>query len=84
MVYLKYEGGEKMENKKAQGFDVVGQIIDYESGQLEPAKILELFSELIKTRLVWSLQGSYRRQAQALIEGGYISEQGEILKEIGE
>ena len=73
-----------MENKKAQGFDVVGQIIDYESGQLEPAKILELFSELIKTRLVWSLQGSYGRQAQALIEGGYISEQGEILKEIGE
>lgn len=40
---------------------------------------LEAWAFLIKTGQCWSLQGSYGRGANALIEGGYISKEGEIL-----
>ena len=55
-------------------------IIDYENGQLSDAKTLELFGELIKTGLVWSLQGCYGRTASALIEDGLISKTGQITE----
>jgi len=59
--------------------DQIDMIIAYEQGELESADILKLFSELIKSGLAWTLQGSYGRTAKNLIEAGYISEQGEIL-----
>jgi hypothetical protein len=61
-------------------YQIVDNIIAYESGQLSQEGILELFAELIKSGKVWVLQGSYGRQAQTLIEGGYISDKGRILK----
>lgn len=57
----------------------VDKIIDYESGLLNEEETLELFADLIKTGMCWSLQGHYGRTAQSLLEHGYISEQGEVL-----
>lgn len=59
-------------------FDVTGAIISYEQGELDETGVLELFAELIKTGLVWSLQGCYGRTAQGLIEAGYITRDGKI------
>jgi len=69
---------------KAKFYDFVGNIISYESGELKENDILILFSELIKSNMICTLQGSYQRTARALIESGYISNSGEILKEFDE
>jgi len=62
-------------NKK---IDVTNLIICYETGELSQEGILQLFSELIKTGMAWTLQGSYGRTAYALIENGYINRLGDI------
>jgi hypothetical protein len=64
-------------------FDEVGYIIAYENGELKGQEILELFSNLIKSGRAWSLQGAYGRMAGNLIARGYLSREGEILKEAG-
>jgi len=61
-------------------FDEIGAIIRYETGELRGQEVLELFSHLIKNGKAWSLQGSYGRMAQNLIDRGYLSVTGEILK----
>ena len=63
-------------------FGLVGGIIAFENGELNDEKALELFSLLIKTGQAWTLQGHYGRTAKRLINGGYISETGEILIQI--
>lgn len=60
-------------------FDLVGYIMDYESGNMGDARTLELFSHLIKTGQAWTLQGHYSRTAKSLIDVGHISKTGEIL-----
>jgi hypothetical protein len=52
--------------------NLVGKIIDFESGQLSEEGIIELFQELVDTGMAWKLQGSYGRGAQSLIEQGLI------------
>lgn len=65
--------------------DLVGLIIDFESGTLSVRKTLELFGDLVKTGRAWTLQGSYGRTARALINAGYLTETGEVTeKEIPE
>ena len=64
--------------------DKINKIIAYESGELKAEDTLDLFAELIRTGQAWSLQGHYGRTAQALIDSGYISEKGKILKDIKE
>lgn len=59
--------------------DVVGYIIEYESGELSEEGFMDLFSHLIQTGQCWTLQGHYGRTAQSLIDNGYISKTGEIL-----
>lgn len=61
---------------------IVDYIIDYEQGQLSDKKTLQLFANLIKSGQVWSLQGHYGRTASALIQDGWISKQGQILKKV--
>jgi len=56
------------------GYDVVGFIMDYESGTLDYDEIIEGFQHLVDDGIVWSLQGSYGRMAAALIEAGEIEE----------
>lgn len=59
--------------------NVIDEIIAYECGELDEAQILQLFARLIKSRMAWSLQGHYGRVATALIEQGYISDDGEQI-----
>jgi hypothetical protein len=54
--------------------------MEYEAGDLSAEKTLELFSSLIKSGLAWSLQGHYGRTAERLIDAGYLSRDGEILR----
>jgi len=63
---------------QAQEFDLVGAIMDYEDGNLDLGGTLALFQNLIRTGMAWSLQGSYGRAAQNLIDNGYITRDGEI------
>jgi hypothetical protein len=60
--------------------DIVELIIEYELGELNAQEILDLFSKLVKSGMAWTLQGHYGRVANALIERGYLSKDGTILK----
>lgn len=64
--------------------DEVDLIIAYESGELSNKKIVELFSMLVKNGHAWTLQGHYGRTARALINGGYLDNKENILKEVAE
>jgi len=63
-------------------FNQLDYIMRYEAGELSDNQGLELFAHLIKNGLAWSLQGHYGRTARSLIDGGYISSKGKILKEV--
>ena len=65
-------------------YDLVGNIIAYESGKLTDQETLELFSHLISTGQCWTLQGHYGRTATCLIDNGYIDREGNILKYLEE
>lgn len=58
--------------------DIVDEIIAYENGELDVQGVLSLFSYLISTGQAWSLQGSYGRAAQALIDNVLLTEEGEL------
>lgn len=51
-------------------YDLVGKIIDYESGEMSDEDTVEFFQYLIDTGLAWTLQGHYGRTAVALIDAG--------------
>lgn len=54
------------------GKDVVNDMIAWEEGTLSEEKTTKLFQKLVNTGEVWQLQGTYGRQAQALIDAGFI------------
>jgi hypothetical protein len=54
-------------------FPVLTHVIDYENGDIEYEKFLELFQYLVDTGLAWQFQGSYGRTAISLIDEGLIS-----------
>jgi hypothetical protein len=62
-----------------KSFDLLDSIIAHESGESDESDDVELFAQLIRTGHAWSLQGHYGRTARAYIDGGVISETGEIL-----
>jgi hypothetical protein len=70
--------------EKKTGFSLIDFIMAYESGEASQEYLLEGFANLIKTGQAWSLQGHYGRTAQSLIDGGYISREGEILQYVEE
>lgn len=55
-------------------------IVAFEEGALSTDATIDMFADGIKSGLVWTLQGFYGRTARALIEDGYIDEQGNVLK----
>ena len=65
-------------NETTGDIDLVGAIMDYETGELDMVGTLVLFAHLIKTGMAWTLQGSYGRAAASLIEAGAISPEGEV------
>jgi hypothetical protein len=62
--------------------DLIDLIIRYEQGETTDRETLQLFSELVRTGRAWTLQGHYGRTASALIDAGYLSPDGTILKEV--
>jgi hypothetical protein len=50
--------------------DVSGDIIAYESGELDEDGVVDLFQRLIDNGMAWRLQGHYGRTAKALIDAG--------------
>ena len=48
----------------------VQDIIDYEGGQMDWERLVEFFQGLIDSGHAWTLQGSYGRMAQRLINDG--------------
>ena len=46
------------------------KIIAYENGELEYEEVVELFQRLLDSKIIYSLQGSYQRHAQALLDAG--------------
>jgi hypothetical protein len=60
-------------------FHLIDAIMAYEAGEATGDEVLALFAHLVKTRQAWMLQGHYGRTADALIDAGYIDEEGNIL-----
>lgn len=56
------------------------KMIAYESGTLSGRDSLDLFASLIKTGMVWKLQGSYGRMAVSLIEDDLITAEGVLTQ----
>jgi len=52
--------------------DIVGQVIAYENGELSEEQAIEFFQQIVDNGLVWTLQGSYGRTAQRLIDAGLV------------
>ena len=61
---------------------IIDKIIAYESGNLSDNDTIRLFANLIRSGQVWSLQGHYSRTASALIQDGFISQGGQVLKTV--
>lgn len=59
-----------MPRKPKKPYDVVGNIIAFEQGDLAEDDVVVLFQHLIDSGLAWSLQGFYGRTAEGLIEQG--------------
>lgn len=57
---------------KKSKYDLVGEIIDFETSGLEPKREKKLFQTLVNTGQAWSLQGMYGRRANAMLEKGII------------
>ena len=53
--------------------DLAARIMDFESGQLDEEQVVDLFQDLVDTGLAWTLQGSYGRAAQRLIDDGFVT-----------
>lgn len=53
-------------------YDITGNIIAYEQGELDELETIALFQELVNSGLAWSLQGSYGRTAAQLLRDGLI------------
>lgn len=56
--------------KTPEIYDLTGNIIAYEQGELNEDEVVELFQHLIDNGMAWTLQGSYGRMAAGLIEAG--------------
>lgn len=54
-------------------FDLVGQIMRYESGELDEDQIIQLFQHLLESGMV-TLQGHYGRTAKHMLDAGIIHE----------
>jgi hypothetical protein len=55
-------------------------LFDYEEGKLDTIQSLLLFSELLKSGLVWQLEEHFQRTARDLIQGGYLNFDGTPTK----
>jgi len=68
----------------SEGDSMVDKIIKFEQGLMSEVEKIYFFSQLIKTKMCWSLQGFYGRTAASYIQSGIIGEKGEILIDIND
>lgn len=61
--------------------DQVTAIMRYEQGDATARETVELFADLVRTGLAWSLQGHYGRTAHGMIRDGIIRLDGTIDEE---
>ena len=54
--------------------DTVSQIMAYENGEMEEPEMIAFFQFLLDSGMIYSLQGSYQRTAQQLIDAGLIEQ----------
>ncbi|MDF0665545.1 MAG: hypothetical protein CV088_13415 [Nitrospira sp. LK70] len=50
------------------------------AGQADEAEILEALADGLRTGMVWCARGYYRRLAQTLIDGGWVTARGDIIR----
>jgi|TARA_Y100000310_G_scaffold171526_1_gene171720 hypothetical protein len=48
----------------------VQDIIDYENGEMDWDRMVDMFQKLINSGEAWTLQGSYGRMAMRLVDDG--------------
>lgn len=59
--------------------NLTDMLVDWENGQISEVDSIKLFSHLIKTGIVWKLQGFYGRAAFNLIDSQVLDKKGNIL-----
>jgi len=64
--------------------DLTTRIMFYEAGDFSTSDTVILFSDLVRLGLAWSLQGTYGRIAQRLIDTGILDQEGNIDWEVVE
>jgi hypothetical protein len=52
--------------------DLATKLSQFEQGAMDEQETIELFSHLLNTGIIYSLQGSYQRTAQSMIQAGVI------------
>lgn len=70
-----------MGNKLMTTYNACATVEGFDGEDHTAQEQLEAWAYLIKTGQCWSLQGWYGRNAQALIDAGYIDQAGNILKD---
>ncbi|MCY0933659.1 DUF7417 domain-containing protein [Streptomyces sp. H34-S4] len=58
--------------------DIAIDLMSFEAGELDQRETLELFATLIRSGMIWTLQGAYGRTAHYLLHEGWISVSGEV------
>lgn len=53
-------------------FDLTAGVIAYENHEMEEDETIEFFQFLLDSGVIYHLQGSYQRTAQAMIENGVL------------
>ena len=74
---------QKNKPRTASEYDVVGQMMAYEQGDLGEEETIALFQRLIDSGLVWRLQGHYGRSAKAYLDAGLCHLPGETPRQGG-
>ena len=72
----------KLTDTSATG--LLDQMVAWEEGELSDDATIELFQRLVNSGLAWQLQGSYGRQAAAMLDAGVITSPFQVVADSDE